>query len=116
MRVLPMLCSGGIAVSRRISRAGKCQPGTVKTHPRPRRHAYHHRCLKGYDEALREVHRRAESDPKRYFYADQYSIPVTGGRTTTALPWKFWRRLAGRSPILSVASAREGPLLGLAND
>ena len=30
--------------------------------------------LKGYDEALREVHRRAGSDPKRYFYADQYSI------------------------------------------
>jgi cysteine synthase B len=31
--------------------------------------------LKGYDEALREVHRRAESDPERYFYADQYSNP-----------------------------------------
>jgi cysteine synthase B len=31
--------------------------------------------LKGYDEALREVHRRAESQPERYFYADQYSNP-----------------------------------------
>ena len=29
--------------------------------------------LKGYDEALREVHRRAKSHPERYFYADQYS-------------------------------------------
>jgi cysteine synthase B len=29
--------------------------------------------LKGYDEALREVHRRAESQPERYFFADQYS-------------------------------------------
>src|SRR5215813_7703571 len=29
--------------------------------------------LKGYDEALREVHRRAENEPERYFYADQYS-------------------------------------------
>jgi cysteine synthase B len=31
--------------------------------------------LQGYDEALREVHRRAESNPERYFYADQYSNP-----------------------------------------
>jgi cysteine synthase B len=31
--------------------------------------------LKGYDEALREVHRRAENNPERYFYADQYSNP-----------------------------------------
>jgi cysteine synthase B len=31
--------------------------------------------LKGYDEALHEVHRRAESAPERYFYADQYSNP-----------------------------------------
>jgi cysteine synthase B len=31
--------------------------------------------LKGYDEALREVHRRAESHAERYFYADQYSNP-----------------------------------------
>ena len=29
--------------------------------------------LKGYDEALREVHRLAESEPERYFFADQYS-------------------------------------------
>jgi cysteine synthase B len=29
--------------------------------------------LKGYDEALHEVHRRAASQPERYFYADQYS-------------------------------------------
>jgi cysteine synthase B len=31
--------------------------------------------LKGYDEALREVHRLAESNPERYFFADQYSNP-----------------------------------------
>lgn len=31
--------------------------------------------LKGYDEALREVHRLAESHPERYFFADQYSNP-----------------------------------------
>jgi cysteine synthase B len=29
--------------------------------------------LKGYDEALHEVHRRAASQPEQYFYADQYS-------------------------------------------
>ena len=29
--------------------------------------------LKGYDEALREVHRRAANEPERYFFADQYS-------------------------------------------
>lgn len=29
--------------------------------------------LKGYDEALREVHRLAETEPERYFFADQYS-------------------------------------------
>ena len=29
--------------------------------------------LKGYDEALREVHRRYHADPKRYFFCDQYS-------------------------------------------
>jgi cysteine synthase B len=31
--------------------------------------------LKGYDEALRKVHRLAESQPERYFFADQYSNP-----------------------------------------
>jgi cysteine synthase B len=29
--------------------------------------------LKGYDEALREVHRRHEADDQRYFFCDQYS-------------------------------------------
>jgi S-sulfo-L-cysteine synthase (O-acetyl-L-serine-dependent) len=29
--------------------------------------------LKGYDEALREVHRRALTDPEHYFFCDQYS-------------------------------------------
>src|SRR5262252_400380 len=28
--------------------------------------------LLGYDEALREVHRRAKADPDRYFFCDQY--------------------------------------------
>src|SRR2546425_547747 len=31
--------------------------------------------LLGYDEALREVHRRWEADPGRYFFCDQYSNP-----------------------------------------
>lgn len=29
--------------------------------------------LKGYDEALRKVHRLSEREPERYFFADQYS-------------------------------------------
>src|SRR5256712_10989664 len=29
--------------------------------------------LLGYDEALREVHRRAKTEPHRYFFCDQYS-------------------------------------------
>jgi cysteine synthase B len=29
--------------------------------------------IQGYDEALREVHRRYETDPDRYFFCDQYS-------------------------------------------
>src|SRR6266404_9971988 len=29
--------------------------------------------LKGYDEALREVHRRSRTDTRRYFFCDQYS-------------------------------------------
>ena len=28
--------------------------------------------VEGYDEALREVHRRAEAQPERYFFCDQY--------------------------------------------
>ena len=31
--------------------------------------------LKGYDEALREVHRLAKAEPERYYFADQYSNP-----------------------------------------
>ena len=31
--------------------------------------------LKGYDEALREVHRRYHTDTERYFFCDQYSNP-----------------------------------------
>src|SRR5206468_10965847 len=29
--------------------------------------------IQGYDEALREVHRRATADPAQYFFCDQYS-------------------------------------------
>jgi len=29
--------------------------------------------VEGYDEALREVHRQAESDPEKYFHCDQYA-------------------------------------------
>src|SRR5205809_1735963 len=29
--------------------------------------------IQGYDEALREVHRRAAADPAQYFFCDQYS-------------------------------------------
>src|SRR5262249_60983360 len=29
--------------------------------------------LKGYDEALREVHRRHDADAQHYFFCDQYS-------------------------------------------
>jgi cysteine synthase B len=54
--------------------------------------------LQGYDEALREVHRRAAADPEKYFFCDQYSnednwrahyettaaeiLDQTGGRVT----------------------------------
>ncbi len=31
--------------------------------------------IQGYDEALREVRRRYEADPARYFFCDQYSNP-----------------------------------------
>jgi cysteine synthase B len=31
--------------------------------------------IQGYDEALREVRRRFEADPDRYFFCDQYSNP-----------------------------------------
>jgi cysteine synthase B len=31
--------------------------------------------LKGYDEALREVHRLSQAEPERYYFADQYSNP-----------------------------------------
>jgi cysteine synthase B len=30
----------------------------------------------GYDEALREVRRRATAQPERYFFCDQYSNPA----------------------------------------
>ena len=54
--------------------------------------------IQGYDEALREVRRRYEADPRRYFFSDQYSnadnwrahyettaveiLEQTGGRVT----------------------------------
>jgi cysteine synthase B len=57
--------------------------------------------IQGYDEALREVHRRAAADPEQYCFCDQYSnednwrahyettaaeiLDQTGGRLTLSL-------------------------------
>src|SRR5438034_2912543 len=61
--------------------------------------------LKGYDEALREVHRRYHADPKRYFFCDQYSnddnwrahYETTAARRSSSRPavvspisWSVW--------------------------
>jgi len=52
----------GNASRERIERMNAHGANVVKTDP-----------LEGYDEALREAHRRFEADPKKYFLIDQYS-------------------------------------------
>ena len=53
-------------------------PDNASVERKKRMHAHGARlvvtdALLGYDEALREVHRRAQGDPDRYFFCDQYS-------------------------------------------
>jgi cysteine synthase B len=46
--------------------------------------------LKGYDEALREVHRRHDADAQHYFFCDQYSNEDNwrAHYETTAVDWR----------------------------
>ena len=51
--------------------------------------------LKGYDEALREVHRLAEAANRRAISSPtSTATTATGRRITTAPPWKSWNRPA----------------------
>jgi cysteine synthase B len=55
-------------------------PDNASSERKKRLHAHGARlvftdALLGYDEALREVRRRHDSDPDRYFFCDQYSNP-----------------------------------------
>jgi len=42
--------------------------------------------VEGYDEALREVHRRYDADAQHYFFCDQYSNEDNWRATTRRLP------------------------------
>ena len=71
--------------------------------------------LKGYDEALREVHRLAERESERYFFADQYSNASNWQAHYHGTAVEILEQTGGNSPILSVGSAPEEPSRALAS-
>jgi cysteine synthase B len=63
--------------------------------------------LEGYDEALREAHRRAEQQPESTSSAISTRTPATGARITTGPPRKSSRERMDGSRISWPAWARE---------
>jgi len=69
--------------------------------------------LKGYDEALREVHRRAEADPRRYFFCDQYSNADNWRAHYETTAMEILEQTDGRLTHLVVGVGTGGTLTGL---
>jgi cysteine synthase B len=69
--------------------------------------------LKGYDDALREVHRRYEADPDRYFFCDQYSNEENWRAHYETTAAEILDQSGGRLSHLVVGVGTGGTLTGL---
>src|SRR5712692_8767684 len=69
--------------------------------------------LKGYDEALREVHRRYEADPQRYFFSDQYGNEDNWRAHYETTAAEILEQTGGRLTHLVVGVGTGGTLTGV---
>src|SRR2546422_2590165 len=69
--------------------------------------------LLGYDEALREVRRRWEADPDRYFFCDQYSNPDNWRAHYETTAAEILDQTGGRMTHVVVGVGTGGTLTGL---
>src|SRR3989442_11910305 len=65
--------------------------------------------LKGYDEALREVHRRYHTDTERYFFCDQYSNPDNWRAHYETTAPEILEQTGGQPPHVGVRVGTRGP-------
>jgi cysteine synthase B len=69
--------------------------------------------LKGYDEALREVHRRHDADAERYFFCDQYSNEDNWRAHYETTAVEILEQTGGRLTHLVVGVGTGGTVTGL---
>jgi len=69
--------------------------------------------IQGYDEALREVHRRYQADPDRYFFCDQYSNPDNWRAHYETTAEEILAQTGGRITHLVVGVGTGGTLTGV---
>jgi cysteine synthase B len=69
--------------------------------------------IQGYDEALREVHRRYRAEPERYFFCDQYSNPDNWRAHYETTAEEILAQTDGRLTHLVVGVGTGGTLTGL---
>ena len=69
--------------------------------------------LEGPDGAIREARRRAAADPRRYFYADQYSNPENVRAHYATTGPEIWRQTGGRITHWVAALGTSGTFTGV---
>jgi S-sulfo-L-cysteine synthase (O-acetyl-L-serine-dependent) len=69
--------------------------------------------VEGYDEALREVHRRHEAEPDRYFFCDQYSNEDNWRAHYETTAVEILEQTGGRLTHVVVGVGTGGTLTGL---
>ena len=69
--------------------------------------------IQGYDEALREVHRRYQADPERYFFCDQYANADNWRAHYETTAEEILEQTGGRLTHLVVGVGTGGTLTGL---
>jgi cysteine synthase B len=69
--------------------------------------------LKGYDEALREVRRRYESDPERYFFCDQYGNENNWKAHYETTAVEILRQMGGRVTHFVAGVGTGGTITGI---
>ncbi|MBI3269388.1 MAG: cysteine synthase family protein [Planctomycetes bacterium] len=70
--------------------------------------------MEGSDGALREVRRRVEADPDRYFYANQYDNPSNWRAHHDGTAVEIWRQTGGRVTHFVAALGTTGTFTGTA--
>ena len=66
----------------------------------------------GSDGAIREARRRAESDPERYFYADQYNNPANPEAHVRTTAPEIWEQTGGRVTHFVAVLGTSGTFMG----